>query len=237
MRASCHQPPYYTDNLMHDLKTERFFKPDMVTYAMQVGDGKINTFPLRGIKDNQPYLHDERLLTLDDTVQPSARRQTDRGGEAGFGGVPAHPLAAQTQRPNLSKIAEQQLVNLDLIFEVSQRVTPLRACGRKRAATHGDGSGGARKRSAFARSIASAQGVRHAGVRPGCLSSRCRGCKGPRSRRAARPRILPCYGALYRAHRRASGVHRQPSCRQSRRRQSDHPAGYAGIARSGLPRF
>jgi cytochrome c peroxidase len=67
--ASCHQPPYYTDNLMHDLKTERFFKPEMVDYAMEVGDGKIKTFPLRGIKDNPPYLHDERLLTLDDTVE------------------------------------------------------------------------------------------------------------------------------------------------------------------------
>ena len=67
--AKCHQPPYYTDNLMHDLKTERFFKPEMVNYAMEVGDGKIKTFPLRGIKDNPPYLHDERLLTLDDTVE------------------------------------------------------------------------------------------------------------------------------------------------------------------------
>jgi len=67
--ASCHQPPYYTDNLMHDLKSERFFKPDMVNYAMEVGDGKIKTFPLRGIKDNPPYLHDERLLTLDDTIE------------------------------------------------------------------------------------------------------------------------------------------------------------------------
>jgi cytochrome c peroxidase len=67
--ASCHQPPYYTDNLMHDLKTERFFKPEMVNYAMEVGDGKIKTFPLRGIKDNPPYLHDQRLLTLDDTVE------------------------------------------------------------------------------------------------------------------------------------------------------------------------
>jgi len=67
--ASCHQPPYYTDNLMHDLKTERFFKPEMVNYAMEVGDGKIKTFPLRGIKDNPPYLHDERLLTLEDTVE------------------------------------------------------------------------------------------------------------------------------------------------------------------------
>src|SRR5271167_484899 len=67
--ASCHQPPYYTDNLMHDLQTERFFKPEMVNYAMEVGDGKIKTFPLRGIKANPPYLHDQRLLTLDDTVE------------------------------------------------------------------------------------------------------------------------------------------------------------------------
>ena len=27
------------------------------------------TFPLRGIKDTPPYLHDGRLLTLDDTVE------------------------------------------------------------------------------------------------------------------------------------------------------------------------
>jgi cytochrome c peroxidase len=67
--AGCHQPPYYTDNLMHDLKTERFFKPEMVNYAMMFGDGKNKTFALRGVKDNPPYLHDERLLTLDDTVE------------------------------------------------------------------------------------------------------------------------------------------------------------------------
>jgi cytochrome c peroxidase len=67
--ASCHQPPYYTDNLMHDLKTERFFTPELVNHAMEVGDGKIKTFVLRGVKDNPPYLHDGRLLTLDDTVE------------------------------------------------------------------------------------------------------------------------------------------------------------------------
>jgi cytochrome c peroxidase len=67
--ASCHQAPYYTDNLMHDLKTDRFFKPELVNGAMEVGDGKIKTFALRGVKDNPPYLHDERLLTLDDTVE------------------------------------------------------------------------------------------------------------------------------------------------------------------------
>src|ERR1700686_2221488 len=66
---SCHQPPYYTDNLMHDLKTERFFKPELVNNAMEVGDGSIKTFALRGVKDNPPYLHDERLLTLEDTVE------------------------------------------------------------------------------------------------------------------------------------------------------------------------
>jgi len=66
---ACHAAPYYTDNLMHDLNTERFFKPEMVNYAMEVGDGKIKTFALRGIKNNPPYLHDERLLTLDDTVE------------------------------------------------------------------------------------------------------------------------------------------------------------------------
>ena len=34
-----------------------------------VGDGPIKTFPLRGIKDSPPYLHDGRLLTLADTVE------------------------------------------------------------------------------------------------------------------------------------------------------------------------
>ena len=67
--AACHQPPYYTDNLMHDLQTERFYKPVMINGMMAVGDGPIKTFALRGVKDNPPYLHDERLLTLDDTVE------------------------------------------------------------------------------------------------------------------------------------------------------------------------
>ena len=67
--AACHQPPYYTDNLMHDLQTERFFRPVMINGMMAIGDGPIKTFALRGVKDNPPYLHDERLLTLDDTVE------------------------------------------------------------------------------------------------------------------------------------------------------------------------
>ena len=67
--ASCHTAPYYTDNLMHNMKVERFFKPRMINGRMASIDGPIKTFPLRGIKDSPPYLHDGRLLTLDDTVE------------------------------------------------------------------------------------------------------------------------------------------------------------------------
>lgn len=59
--SSCHQPPAYLDHQMHDLKLERFLKGG--------GDGPIKTFTLRGIKDSPPYLHDGRLLTLEDTVE------------------------------------------------------------------------------------------------------------------------------------------------------------------------
>ena len=67
--AVCHPAPYYTDNLMHNLKAERFYKPQMVNGRMASADGPIKTFPLRGIKDSPPYLHDGRLLTLADTVE------------------------------------------------------------------------------------------------------------------------------------------------------------------------
>jgi cytochrome c peroxidase len=67
--AACHAPPYYTDNLMHNLRTERFFEPVQIAGRMASQDGPIKTFPLRGIKDSPPYLHDGRLLTLHDTVE------------------------------------------------------------------------------------------------------------------------------------------------------------------------
>ncbi len=67
--ASCHHAPYYTDNLMHNLKVERFYKPRMINGVMASADGPIKTFPLRGIKDSPPYLHDGRLLTLEDAVE------------------------------------------------------------------------------------------------------------------------------------------------------------------------
>ena len=49
--ATCHTPPYYTDNLMHNLKVERLFKEVTINGRKASADGPIKTFPLRGIKD------------------------------------------------------------------------------------------------------------------------------------------------------------------------------------------
>lgn len=59
--AKCHYGPAFVDDYMHDLQAERFYtgRPE----------GPIKTFPLRGIKDSPPYLHDGRLPTLHDTVE------------------------------------------------------------------------------------------------------------------------------------------------------------------------
>src|SRR4029079_2165618 len=65
----CHPAPYYTDGLMHNLKTARFYKPRMINGRMASHDRPRKTFPLRGIKDSPPYLHDDRCLTLEDTVE------------------------------------------------------------------------------------------------------------------------------------------------------------------------
>lgn len=59
--SSCHYGPAFVDDYLHDLQVERFYggRPE----------GPIKTFPLRGIKDSPPYLHDGRLPTLHDTVE------------------------------------------------------------------------------------------------------------------------------------------------------------------------
>jgi cytochrome c peroxidase len=67
--SACHAPPFYTDNMMHNLKVERFYTPRMEGGMMITAQGPIKTFPLRGIKESPPYLHDGRLLTLEDTVE------------------------------------------------------------------------------------------------------------------------------------------------------------------------
>jgi cytochrome c peroxidase len=67
--SECHNGPGYTDNQMHDLLVERFYKTQTHNGLVATKQGPIKTFPLRGIKESPPYLHDGRLLTLEDTVE------------------------------------------------------------------------------------------------------------------------------------------------------------------------
>jgi cytochrome c peroxidase len=67
--GSCHEAPFYTDHEMHDLHVERFYEPTLINGRLASADGPIKTFVLRGIKDSPPYLHDGRLLTLEDTIE------------------------------------------------------------------------------------------------------------------------------------------------------------------------
>ncbi|WP_394831590.1 cytochrome B6 [Pendulispora rubella] len=67
--ATCHDGTGFSDNSMHDLQAERFFNHRLVNGQQTKDDGPIKTFSLRGIKDTPPYLHDGRLLTLEDTVE------------------------------------------------------------------------------------------------------------------------------------------------------------------------
>jgi cytochrome c peroxidase len=67
--AECHTGTYFTDSQMHDLKVERFYTPRLINDMQATADGPIKTFTLRGLIDSPPYLHDGRLLTLEDTVE------------------------------------------------------------------------------------------------------------------------------------------------------------------------
>jgi len=67
--GDCHNGVSYTDSLMHDLEVERFYDPRLINGIRASADGAIKTFTLRGIKDSPPYLHDGRLLTLEDTIE------------------------------------------------------------------------------------------------------------------------------------------------------------------------
>jgi cytochrome c peroxidase len=67
--AECHPAPFYTDNLMHDLKVDRFYTTRTINGLVATSQGPIKTFSLRGIKESPPYFHDGRLLTLEDTVE------------------------------------------------------------------------------------------------------------------------------------------------------------------------
>ncbi|UII26562.1 cytochrome C [Fulvivirga maritima] len=59
--GNCHSGPAFVDDYMHDLQVERFYQGRP--------EGPIKTYPLRGIKDSPPYLHDGRCPTLADAVE------------------------------------------------------------------------------------------------------------------------------------------------------------------------
>jgi cytochrome c peroxidase len=59
----------YLDDKMHDLKAERFHRPRMINGRWVHAKGPFKTFTLRGIQDPSLDLHDERLLTLNNTVE------------------------------------------------------------------------------------------------------------------------------------------------------------------------
>jgi mono/diheme cytochrome c family protein len=68
---SCHSGQALTDNQAHDLKVERFYDHVGSTRVGTPGraEGSVKTPSLRGLKDSPPYLHDGRLLTIEDTVE------------------------------------------------------------------------------------------------------------------------------------------------------------------------
>ena len=107
--ATCHPAPYYTDNLMHDLKVERFYKTQTINGLVATSQGPIKTFTLRGIKESPPYLprrptaHARRHGGV---LQPDPRAEADRPGEVGPRGVHA---AALTRRPqDLRQVTDER---------------------------------------------------------------------------------------------------------------------------------
>ena len=83
--ASCHPPPYYTDNLMHNLQAERFFKPRMINGRMAVGRRPDQDLPaarhqgLPAVPARRPPADARRHGRV---LQPGARAQADRRREA-----------------------------------------------------------------------------------------------------------------------------------------------------------
>jgi cytochrome c peroxidase len=90
--GACHAAPYYTDNLMHDLKIERFFKASMINGLWETWDGPIKTFPQRGVKDSSSADAGGHRRVL----QPDPWHEADRQRKAGLRRVPPSPLGINT---------------------------------------------------------------------------------------------------------------------------------------------
>jgi len=92
--GGCHSAPYYTENLMHNLQAERFYKAHMVNGMMAAADGPIKTFPLRG--QRQPAVS-SRWPPADarrhgGILQPDARNSAFRARKGGLGRLPPGTL-------------------------------------------------------------------------------------------------------------------------------------------------
>ena len=94
--ATCHPAPYYTDNTMHNLKTERFFKPEHGPRPHRE-HGRADQDVPAARHQGQPAVPARRPAAdagrRGRVLQPRAGDEADRGGEEGFGRVPEVPVA------------------------------------------------------------------------------------------------------------------------------------------------
>ena len=92
----CHTAPYYTDNLMHDLKIERFFKPAMINGLMGSRGWTDQDVPAAR-RQGFSALHARRSSAdaggHGRVFQPGPWHEAIRQREGGPGRVPPSPLA------------------------------------------------------------------------------------------------------------------------------------------------
>ncbi len=62
--SACHPAPYYTDNTLHNLRVQRFFQ-----WPHGLRRRTHQDHHLARPKGFAPFLHEGRLLTLEDTVE------------------------------------------------------------------------------------------------------------------------------------------------------------------------
>ena len=99
---SCHPPPYYTDNLMHNLQAERFYKPEMINngHGWSAPTGRSRRSRCAGsriaaVPARRPAADAGRHGRV---LQPGPGRQADTAGEGRPGGVPARTLVTNLLR-------------------------------------------------------------------------------------------------------------------------------------------
>lgn len=84
--ATCHTPPHYTDNQVHDLKVEQFYRPGITTSQAAPTNGPIKTPPA----GHQGFATLSTRRSLVDAgrhsgvLQSGARAKTHQGREKGF---------------------------------------------------------------------------------------------------------------------------------------------------------